>query len=405
MKVLLVCHSAGDSALITQTAHKLAAESKATTINLLVVGKAAKSKIDSEKFSPKINVISLESILNTPFATFENTTLNTEELLLLQEYLKKLAVTHALIGTPSLNNAAVPYQIAELLSQEIQAGFIYDDYLFTEAKHVKRGKIQEKGWPECYQWLLPLSAAAAEVKELNPKLKTEVVGHLAFVAAVKASESKMEFTPLHKTLQNEGKNKLIFISGGKSVIEDLQLLTSITTIFQQNEFNEIDVRIGLHPGLDDVNTYLSKMLLHLIRNPVKNSIQFIIDSSMQKRIQLEQIKQTVMADLNEPEKEGSITKELSTFLRIVDIRGDQAAAVADGVMCFVPATLVSQAVVQGKPAACYQGKPYLPADKLLVGPTNFGRFFKLVSEAKTATPLSGEEFKLHPVEAIVAKFK
>ena len=404
MKVLLVCHSAGDSALITQTAHKLAAESKATTINLLIVGKAAQSKIDSEKFSPKINVISLESILSTPFAAFENTALNTEELLLLQAYLKKIAVTHALIGTPSLNNAAVPYQIAELLSQEIQAGFIYDDYLFTEAKHVKRGKIQEKGWPECYQWLLPLSAAAAEVKELNPKLKTEVVGHLAFVAAVKASESKMEFTPYHKTLHNEGKNKLIFISGGKSVIEDLQLLTSVTTILQQEEFNEIDVRIGLHPGLDDVNTYLSKMLLHLIRNPVKNSIQFIIDLSMQKRIQLEQIKKTVIADLNEQEK-GSITKELGTFLHLVDIRGDQAAAVADGVMCFVPATLVSQAVVQGKPAACYQGKPYLPADKLLVGPANFGRFFKLVSETKTATPLSSEEFKLHPVEAIVAKFK
>jgi len=388
MNILLICHSVGDANIIIQTARKLS-EKEAANIHLLVIGQAAKNRVEAEKFSKNIKVTYLNEILQKPFSDFDNRPLNEEEFSQVVDCLDSWKIDSALIGTPSLNDAGAPFQIAAYLAERLQHGLFYNDYLFYEEKHLYWKKIAEKGWTEKYRWLLPLPQAQKKFKEKNLDLKTEVVGHLA-LAAIR--ENKEDSNKLRSGLQDNSQNRLVFISGGKSVKEDLQLLSAITEALKEKRFSNIDVRIGLHPGLvsKDLNDYLTKMVQHLLQNPVKNSIQFIIDPSKRESILNQLTNPEISLDLNQTER----------FFRPVQIRGDQAAAAADGVACFVPATLVTQAAAQGKFAACYKGEPYLTAG-ITIG-ANMTGFFNQVSETKKSSKAGIPELALNPAQLMAS---
>lgn len=405
---LSVCHSVGDTDIVVASVlelQKVLFKEIANKIYILITSKAATNRIAEKNLPKNINILNLIDILSGSVFD-ENGALSAVQLSLVGQFLNSLGkIIGILIGTPSQNNAAAPFQIAQCLSennQDNQIRLIYNDYLFKEPKHIYWKKLEDKEWPKKFLWLLPVSKAAEAVNKINAELKKEVIGHLALYAAIyQPPEMKGKIIEMRKALMGQDSTHLVFVSGGKSMHEDLELLTSITEVLRKNaqKYNQIDIRIGIHPSLDNLNAYLRTMMTHLLILPVKNSIQFIITKSLLDRIDLNNF--TIIDPKDSKQVIAVSDKEAEKFLGKYDCRDSVLAA--DGVASFSPATLVSQAAARNLPAACCSGDPFVSG--IIVG--NMAAFFKNVVEFKPADPTAcadnREKYSLNPAKIIAEK--
>lgn len=111
----------------------------------------------------------------------------------------------------------------------------------------------------------------------------------------------------------------------------------------------IQVRLGLHPGIQDLDTYLTS-ILSICRKYSELDKQFkiILPDDFLKRLK------TPAAFVDNPAYQ-------NLFLRAA-INGQESSSVADRVAQAVPGALLNQAALEGKPAFASSGNPYLPKE-------------------------------------------
>lgn len=390
VSTLFVCHSAGDNQVILETARKLLPKTK-EAIYFLTVGKTAESsfkKLSEKDDSIKKNTYHLSEILQlneTDALTIDNDALSPKQLEQIQIFLNRLNITKALIGTPSQIKAAAPFQIAEYLANQLKVGLVYNDYLYKENAHLYWQILaEEKQWQTKYQWLLPLKTAKEELRKINTTVKSEIVGHPSIDTVINQTESNPNKEKILNSLQVSEKQTLLFISGTKNFEEDKALLNELLHTISKNNFSNIEIRLGIHPGSEKLQEYiqgLSNMIQQYANTSAANCTKFIITDALAKKIDL--------------------TKVDSTLLCRANVNGDEAADVAAGVACAVPATLLNKSAIKGVPAYYYQSdkKPYLPSDRLFVGKDNTASFFKKLSEKKSPITISKEKLSLPPENA------
>lgn len=408
MGILFVCHSAGDTEIIMDTAQKVVSKTK-DAIYILTVGKTAATKVSTDPLlkSKQVHWIKLSDILSPEEVIgLENTPLSSSQVDAIQTYLAPFNIERALFGTPSQLNAAAPFQIAKRLSATLESGIIYNDYLFYEEKHSFWEVVkQKKLWQTKYKWFVPTPAAKTLIDsklnngEKSPtgsyprciETKTLAVGHRAIDATTHSEPlDEKKINEWRSQLNITPKQTLIFVSGTKNTEDDKtllrSLLTSINSGYGVSGHEKIEVRLGLHPGHTDLITYIQGMtsvIDEFKETRAANQVQFIVPSSLKDKV-------------------SSLSLESSLFC-FSDLSGDDSTLASDGVACSMPATLTNKAALLGKPALYYQDKtPFLPGERLFGGPKYIDLFFKRALDKKPRFPVTKEELALSSTEVTEA---
>jgi hypothetical protein len=384
MPTLFVCHSAGDTNVISATAEIMLRRSR-DTLKFLIIGKAAEDKLrvmtEDHPFKrnpAQVELIYLSEIIGKEAAlALENGTLTPEQLDLIKPRLA--GINRAVIGTPSQTNCTVPFQIAAYLADTLQQGLTYNDYLFEEKGHVYWKTLAEPAsWQQKYTWLLPLPYATEIARRLNPALKIETVGHPSIDAAISAPIDAASIAHTRSELQIPESQTLLFISGTKDLAQDQSLLAALYEVIASDaKYDNIAIRIGIHPGASDLSSYV-------------DSLQKQIPAMLRSRVRLiisDRLASTCAAML---QPEVCVLKNIS---------GDQAAQAADAVACAVPATLVNTAAIQGKPSFYLQDQAPFIQGRLLAGKVNTHPFLDQIIGPKVVKSVTKAELGLPAPDA------
>ncbi len=387
MSILFVSHSTGDTQAMLAVAKRVQ-QRFAEKLYFFVLGEAAEKVFKQQEQFAYFTLRDM-SFSEQEIGQLENGSLSPQQLQKVDKYLKVLSIDRAYIGTPSKLNAAVPFQVAELVSQQLKVGVIYNDYLYKEVGHVYENIVrQKKVWQSSFRWALPTAKAQEFFQSINTELKTAAVGHLGIDAVLEAKDGKSDDgDPLRQQLHVSPTQKLLFISGLKDADIDKALLNDMLAVLHndnENIFSPLEIRIGLHPGTSDMNAYLTSLVSILSRYPkaVTKRVKFVLPDRLQKKVNLEQFDESFFIKKN--------------------ISGDQAAKAADSVACGLPATLVTKAALQGKPAFCHDAnkKSFLPEDRFFVGDDKMVSFFRRSVDQLNSEPISKSELGVPKKEAV-----
>lgn len=371
MSVLLVCHSVGDTSVIEQVVERAKTLSQ-EKIYILPVGQVAELRL--LRGVQGAEVLNLSDWLGlSTLETIENGSLTSAMLETIRGKLCQLNIERALIGTPSLNDAKAPFQIAELIADQLKVALVYNDYLFREEEHTFWNEVRrEAAWNARFNFLMPLPKASALVTATNPSLKVETVGHPSLDDAIRipeptgaasaAAEDASKTSSVRTALEVADDQSLLFISGSKSVEDDLALLQDLLeTLKADPSHANTQVRIGIHPGAPELQTYVDRLLGELGNetwSSVSANVRLIITDRLSDRLEL--------------------AAAAPKFLLRKNISGDEAAREADGVAGPMPATLLTKTTVDGRPAYFHQNKtPYI--DGALSGARQLGLFCEQVA--------------------------
>lgn len=375
MTLLFVSHSAGDTDALIDTYRTMDHQSQQNAF-FLALGAVARDKLTQAN----IDFESLDDILGAGSVhSYENKPLTENDLETVNQHLKKKQVQKALIGTPSKQQAGAPFQIAEKLANQLEYGAIYNDYLFFDPDHEFFKQLsKQKPWQKRYEWLAPVNSARDRFKAHHPAIKAEVAGHRALDPVLRPSAITQEHcSDKRQQLTSNTDDTLIFISGTKDVEQDAALLNAMLEALNTKNYPSIQVRVGIHPGVGNLQDYMDRLIGCMEQYPeVKCQTQLIVSQPLADK---------KLADLE---------KYDASLICRAQLNGDQAAQAADAVACSVPATLPNQAAVQGKPAYVHQDyESYLPHDRLFFGNSRLDTFFGKAQEKNQKAPLSNNELE------------
>lgn len=295
--------------------------------------------------------------------------------------------------------------MAKYLNQSLNTS-IYNGYLFYEADHhYWRALNKGNTWSENINWLVPLSTTKKLIQEKNLSIKVEVVGHPSIDNVLSNANFEVDdnqqilIKNKRQQLTINDTQSLLFISGSKDLAKDKLLLEALFQALEKTSNPKLELRLGIHPGIDNPNEYVSEILKSLEKFPLVNQqLKLLLKPSVASKIKQIEHKAYV------------ITTEMS---------GDEVANLADSVASTPPATLVSMAALQGKPvyyhekeklayiqtiasdsAECDQKK------RLFAGDKEISLFFKAIEKKTLPKPITLLALGLKQpfVEAVCEKF-
>jgi hypothetical protein len=337
MKFLFVCHDTGNTKVLWDTANALLATENPPEIHFLIIGEAAESIFSlAENQTHKDRVIFLNEWLpETSLKSLTDRKLTDDEIEIVKNKIAEFKPDKAIATSSCFNTALVPYQISELLTEHLtlQDNFIYNgDFLLDLLNNPIW--VSLKG-----EWALQVSVLVAMAKEQelvknllkdeSKQLTCHVVGSTAIdkIYDAKVTQEKIDDIKQQLSAQNQ---YLLFISGSKTVADDLELLDSLT--FNMEISSGTAVRMGLHPGTKDMQDYVSKVIEWLKTNtdfPAKLMITPQIKTKL-----------TDLSILN------------AEYICEGDLSGDNLFPAADALASSQPTTLATQAIISGIPTYC-----------------------------------------------------
>ncbi|CAM3023002.1 Uncharacterised protein [Legionella steigerwaltii] len=355
MKLAFFISSVGDTDLALNTIRVLESQGKQEVL-LISLTKTARDRVadfNSKLISTKI---SLPELLNTENNSFPAGSCSEDQLNNLVKYVQKEKVDQVYCGVPSANSK-VPFQIAATL-EDIPILMAYEFMYKPETHDLWSYLPALKNKPNIH-WALPLEQAITDF-EIKDKSKLHIIGHLSIDNAfsikpaindeelanrLKAELEKSDKT--RKTLQIAEGNSFAFVSSTtQPVAIDSTFLNSLLTVLPKHP--NMVVRLGLHPGIENLDAYLIEILkiYKKHQDTCKSQFKIIVTDSL-------------FAKLKEPELTVTNPDFEHVFIR-ANVSGNEAAAAADRVAQAVPGALLNQGVLEGKPSYTHFGKPYLP---------------------------------------------
>ena len=341
MRVIFFVGALGDTDLI-----------KATLTYLQTADHEATSQIILVPFTPAAVERTLEyenhaSILRLPLSRLLDTqdiltatTMTPAQLDRLANFVEDQRLAQACIGVPS-NNNEIPFQIALHLALP-QPTIIVNEYMFQPVDHCFWRYVPRLAARQ-YLFAVPLAAARQAILTVCANANVQLTGHLSIDHALAVATLDVKTVKQALAIDAE-KEDYVFVSGTTQPFAvESQFLESLLSELAHTDYAQLQVRLGLHPGIDNADAYLH-MLLDTCSQYALTSRQFKIILTPQFANKL---LQAVPA---------------SPFLIVADIPGAIAAQAAAKVTQAVPGALLNEAAIQGKP--CYfdrsSATPYLP---------------------------------------------
>ncbi len=340
MKISFFVSSLGDSDLALKNIQSLNLNGQHETV-IISLTKAAQQRVESVQSSSLITKITLPDILQLNSDLFPEGTLNAQQLDTIGQYVQGQKITYAYFGVPSVNNE-IPFQLAESLDIPLLMAY---EFMFKPDSHCLWKHIPTLSKKSNVNWALPLASAKEDFPVTDERVF--ITGHLsidnAYSTNLASSKNTQEVT---ETLKVSLDKSLTFISSTTQPVEvDASFLDCLLTELKQHP--NMQVRLGLHPGIQNFDAYLQEILSIYRKHPeIAAQFKIILPDNLIGRIEAPEL------TIDEPMFKNA-------FLR-VNINGSEAASASERITQAVPGALLNQAVLEGKPAYSHLGKPYLP---------------------------------------------
>ena len=340
MKIAFFVSSIGDTDLALETIKSLEKKGEHEAL-LISLTKAAQQRVENVHSASLVGKHSLSEILALDFGVFSEGRCTEEQLRNILQYIHLQKIDHAYFGVPSTNNE-IPFQIARLLDG-IPILMAYE-FMFKPENHCLWTYLPELKSKSNIHWALSLPDA---LEDFGLHDKVHVIGHMSIdnAFAPKSSGSK-SLKDINHSLQVFPHQSLAFVSSTTQPVEiDTRFLDCLLTELPNHP--NVQVRLGIHPGIQDLDAYLVEILAVYKKNSeVLSQFKIILPDNLLGRFK-------------KPELSISNLLFHKVFLR-ADINGSEAASAACRVAQAVPGALLNQSVLEGKPAYSHLGKPYLP---------------------------------------------
>lgn len=346
--------SLGDTELAIETIKKLRERNSTNQIYLIALTETAKNRIE------KIEMTELIKITNYSKNNISENDFNL--------FIKERQVQRAYVGVPS-NNNEFPYQIAEKLT--IPCVIAYE-YMFNSKEHGFWNHVNSLASKKDCKFAVPLQKAKEDILKINQNADVEVVGHLSIDRAENAKINIQEIEEIKKKLSIDVENELIFVSGTTQPTQvDTQFVEVLLKELSTGKYPNLQLRMGLHPGVENCNDYLERLLKICYNYPkTKSQFKIILNFSFQKKLTLPLYSNDFL------------------FFPETDISGPEIAKAAEKVAQAVPGALLNEGALKGKPACINSDTVfYLPEDRFT---TNIATFFS----SKKKSPLNREQLDL-----------
>ena len=339
MKLAFFISTTGDTDLALATIKALEKKDSSIQITLLTLTETAQKRLATFKSALSITQVNLYEQL----AHDQKTAYSPEQLQRIVNILKDTGSEYAYIGVPSISSPC-PFQIA-LATNNIPVLLAYE-FMFKPESHDLWPNLPEMKANPNIRFALPLATALADFDLPKDTTKATVIGHLSIDKAFSPTETKAKSKlELQQQLAINSAHPVVFVSSTTQPTKvDTDFITCLLNALKN--YPNMQIRWGLHPGITDLDAYLGELLKTIRQAPHAYSQFKIIATPAIERC------------LKKPEESIHHVDYQQLFIK-VDVNGNEAASVADGVAQAVPGAIPNEAVLQRKPAYTHQGKPYL----------------------------------------------
>jgi hypothetical protein len=356
-KTIVISHDTGNTTVILNSINTLLAKDNNQEVIFLIVGEAAQSIFSQPaNESHKDRVIYLNDWLTEPLRkrlddktlsddeiaqikeeiaalTLKSLTarpLSADELAIVKEKIEEFNPDKAIATSSCFPTALVPYQISELLTEylALENNFIYNGDFLQDLLNNPFWVSIKGEWATHVSLLVAMAREQALVKELNEQLTCHVVGSSAIDKLYDTQVTADEIKQIKEKL-NAQDQYLLFISGSKTILEDLELLQALDSGMIVND--KIALRMGVHPGTQDMQTYVSELVgwLKIRADSDLFPVKLVISPAVRKKL--------TDPSILDPE-----------YVCEVDLKGDDIFPAADAVASAQPTTIATQAIISGK---------------------------------------------------------
>lgn len=352
MKIAFFISSIGDTDLASGIIKSMEKNVGQEAI-LISLTKTAQQRVEPFQSTALVAKHSLSEIVNLDFDQLSEGRCSAEQLNIVMQYIHLQNINYAYFGVPSVNNE-IPFQIAGLL-ENIPALMAYE-FMFKPENHCLWNHLSQLKRKSNVQWAVPLPGA---IDDFGIDSKIHVVGHMSIdnAYALKSADSKRS-EEIRSSLQTTPDQSLAFVSSTTQPVEvDATFVDCLLT--ELPKYPNVQVRLGIHPGIQDLDTYLDEILsVYNKHSDASNQFKIILPDNLIGRFK-------------HPELSINNAMYQQVLLR-VNINGSEAASAADRVAQAVPGALLNQSVLEGKPVYSQLGKAYLPGQYFAA---NIGTFF------------------------------
>lgn len=340
MKIAFFVSSLGDTDLAIDTIHTLLDLNQGHSLFLIPLTTAAATRTLNPIGDNAVCRITLDNLIHQPAALTQNQ-ISAEGLQAIADFVHQNKIDRAYVGVTSSIDHEIPFQIAEYL--KIPCTIAYE-FMFKPAKHIFWQYVDRLAAKENCQFAVPLSPATHDLLSINNKAKVFAIGHRCIDSLQNAAIQNTAQT--RESLGVKTEDELIFVSGTTQPTEvDNQFLDALLAELSTGKYPQIQIRMGLHPGVkdNDADTYL-QTLLETCEKYSKTISQFkiILTTPFEKK-------------LKKP------FHPTPVILRC-EISGSDAAQSSEKIAQAVPGALLNESALKGKPSYFHDNSaiPYLP---------------------------------------------
>lgn len=335
--IIFLVSSIGDSDLAAATANQLAIQKQPSIV--LPMTPVAGKQLATKNFHSYVTYVS-----PTYFGINENDKQFKEasEITDVVEKLVSIQPHRICVGVSSYVDEEKALQLTKELADGRVALTIFNEHMFDLDPQHKFNQYKEhfaSASKSYIRFVVPTPEAVGSL----PSDRTDKIGHLSLDVVSQAPSNSPISEAVFQKLGLEKDQQFVFVSGTTQPIDvDKNFLAILLTELEKHP--SMQVRIGIHPGVAEVNSYLAALLDVCLQHPaLSGQVKIILNSNIASKLNENMCSRV----------------ELSEFILACDVKGPQAAAVATHIAQAVPGALPVMAVKGGKVA--FTGKPaHLP---------------------------------------------
>lgn len=362
MSKLFIVSSVGDTDLAKETIKRLLASGYSDPIFILPLTGTASKRVSDLHENPILKILALEGILRSSEIPPR---LDVEQFTLINNFIRDNHIDMAYVGVPSPSKEDLPFQIATALKIPF---VIASEFMFKAEDHCFWSYVRGLANNEYCSFAVPLPGAEADIKEIAPEAKVQLMGHLSIDKGMAAAPI-INVAEIRKELAVPEDERFIFVSGTtQEHAVDNAFLDALLAELKKHP--KLQIRLGIHPGVSDLQKYVD-LLLETCRRYPEASAQFKII-----------LPETIRAKL----ADAAAYRE-DPFVVLAEINGATASNAADSVAQAVPGALLNEAAIKGKPVYSHgKALPYLPG---YLFAKDIATFFSMPSKEKCTLPELG----------------
>jgi hypothetical protein len=334
---------------------------------------------------PQLTIVDL-SLVTGDAEVLAKKTIAAPALAKINEYIAAHEITRAYVGVPSPDDEEKAFKISEALA--IPFALAYEFMFRAPEVHAMWKYLPILARREQADFLVPLPKAKDDIGSAFPIERIHTIGHLSIDRALSnPAAAAQEKRAVKQKLSIEAGQELVFISSSTQALRvDCEFLEVLLAELSTGRYPNLQLRLGLHPGIKDLDTYLETVLGICAR----------------------------YADLNKQFKiifpksfEDKLTRKLAVdhpFISRIDISGPELLKHSDKAAQSVPGALPNEAALNGEPSYFnVPTTPYLPAHYFAENVSAFFSAKPVPARDRTALGLEGEEAAADKVSAWMLK--